>query len=48
MNLGLGPDAPSMAHLLNLLSGAVVTYAAVTRGRLSVARGLAYLTGRSG
>jgi hypothetical protein len=33
-----------MAHLATLVSATVLFYAAVTRGSLVVARGLAYLT----
>jgi hypothetical protein len=47
MNQCLGGDDRHVAHLLNLLSGTVLTYAFVTRGGLTVARGLAYFSGRS-
>jgi hypothetical protein len=36
-----------MAHLLNILSADVLIYAFVTRGGVAVARGLAYLTGKT-
>jgi len=48
MNRCLRRDDRQVAHLLNLLSGTALTYAFVTRGGLTVARGLAYLAGRSG
>jgi len=38
----------AMAHLLNVLCGTVLVYAAVTRGGLLVARGFAYVAGRAG
>ena len=36
-----------MTHLLNILCDGVLVYASVTRGGLAVARGLAYLTGKT-
>lgn len=39
-------DAPTVSHLLTLLSATVVMYAFVTRGALVVANGLALLARR--
>ncbi len=36
-----------MTHLLNVLCNGVLVYTSVTRGGLAVARGLAYVTGKT-
>ena len=41
-------EALGMTHLVNIVSDGVLIYASVTRGGLAVARGLAYLTGKTG
>jgi hypothetical protein len=48
MNRPAGGDAPVMAHLMNLLCGTFLVYAAFTRGGLAVARGLEYLASKAG
>ena len=47
MNRAVAHDDRQVTHLLNLICGTVLTYAAVTRGALVFARGLAYLASRS-
>ncbi len=41
-------DDPPVAHLMNLLSGSLLTYVGVTRGGLAVARGFEYIASRAG
>jgi hypothetical protein len=41
-------DDPPVAHLMNLLSGSLLTYVGVTRGGLAVARGFEYLARLAG
>ena len=41
-------DDPTVAHLMNLLSGSLLTYVGVTRGGLAVARGFEYIASRAG
>jgi hypothetical protein len=48
MNRRGRPDDGSVTQLLNLVSSSVLTYGVVTRGGLTVARGLELLTRRSG
>jgi hypothetical protein len=48
MNRSPCPDDGHVTQLLNLVSSSVLTYAVVTRGGLTVARGLELLTRRSG
>jgi hypothetical protein len=48
MNRGRVGDDPPVAHLMNLLSGSLLTYVGVTRGGLAVARGFEYLARRAG
>jgi hypothetical protein len=43
----VGDDRP-VAHLMNLLSGSLLTYVGVTRGGLAVARGFEYIARRAG
>ena len=43
MNRWLCGDDPGMAHLMNLLSGSLLTYVGVTRGGLAVSRGFEQL-----
>jgi hypothetical protein len=48
MNRHGGGDDPAMAHLMNLLSGSLLTYVGVTRGGLAVSRGFEYIARRAG
>jgi hypothetical protein len=48
MNRGRRPDDGHVTQFLNLVSSSVLTYAIVTRGGMTVARGLELLTRRSG
>ena len=48
MNRARVGDDPPVAHLMNLLSGSLLTYVGVTRGGLAVARGFEYIAGRAG
>jgi hypothetical protein len=41
-------DDPPVAHLMNLLSGSLLTYVGVTRGGLAVARTCEYIARRAG